>query len=107
MALDGTLGVQDVQVALSNLREYRKRANSLETASRSYQRAFDLARENYRSGAITLLDLLDTDRSTAAARISAASARNGTAQARATLQIATGLGAGVFVAREQPPTTAW
>lgn len=99
--------VEDVQVALSNLRQFQTRAASLEAAARSYERAFDLAQENYRSGAITLLDLLDTDRSTASARISAASARNDAAQAWATLQIAVGSGAGVFATRQQPPTTAW
>ncbi|WP_424932943.1 efflux transporter outer membrane subunit [Amaricoccus macauensis] len=85
--------VEDVQVAQSNLTRYRQRAALLRTAADEYGRALDLAQENYRSGAITLLDLLDTDRNTASARISAASAVNDAAQAWATLKIATGAGA--------------
>lgn len=90
--------IEDVQIALSNLQQYQKRSEALNAAASSYQRAFDLARENYRNGAITLLDLLDTDRSTAAARVDAASAQNDVAQAWATLQIARGAGAGFAVA---------
>jgi len=87
--------VEDVQVAQSNLSRYRQRAAALQRAAEDYGRALSLAQQNYRNGAITLLDLLDTDRSAAAARISAASARNTAAQAWATLKIATGAGAAV------------
>ncbi|WP_138470093.1 efflux transporter outer membrane subunit [Poseidonocella sp. HB161398] len=85
--------VEDVQVGESNLRRYRQRATALRQAADDYGRALALAQENYRNGAITLLDLLDTDRNTASARISAASAVNDAAQAWATLKIATGAGA--------------
>ena len=85
--------VEDVQVAQSNLSRYRQRAALLRTAANDYRRALSLAQENYRNGAITLLDLLETDRNTASARISAASAVNDAAQAWATLKIATGAGA--------------
>lgn len=85
--------VEDVQTAQSNLSRYRQRAALLQTAAKDYGRALSLAQQNYRSGAITLLDLLDTDRSAAAAQISAASAVNDAAQAWATLKIATGAGA--------------
>lgn len=85
--------VEDVQVAQSNLTQYRRRATALQTAAATYGRALELARGNYRGGAITLLDLLDTDRSTATARINAASARNEAAKEWATLQIAVGAGA--------------
>ncbi|QUS36937.1 efflux transporter outer membrane subunit [Falsirhodobacter algicola] len=87
--------VEDVQVARSNLSRYRQRAALLRTAADDYDRALTLAQGNYRNGAITLLDLLDTDRSAASARISAASAVNDAAQAWATLKIATGSGAAV------------
>ncbi|MGG7564828.1 efflux transporter outer membrane subunit [Rhodovulum sp. DZ06] len=86
--------VEDVQIAQSALSRGRQRAAALRTAARGYDRALRLARENYRSGAISLLDLLDTDRNAAAARISAASAANEAAKAWATLKIATGAGAG-------------
>jgi len=84
--------VEDVQVAQSNLARSRQRATLLRTAANDYRRALSLAQENYRNGAITLLDLLETDRNTASARISAASAVNDAAQAWATLKIATGAG---------------
>lgn len=85
--------VQDVQVAQSNLSRYRQRAALLATAASDYSRALTLAQQNYRSGAITLLDLLETDRNAASAKITAASASNDAAQAWATLKIATGAGA--------------
>lgn len=85
--------VEDVQVAQSNLTRYRRRATLLQTAARDYDRALTLAQQNYRSGAITLLDLLETDRNAAAAKISAAAAELDAALAWATLKIATGAGA--------------
>jgi len=85
--------VEDVQVAQSNLAQYRLRATSLTKAAATYEHALELARVNYRSGAITLLDLLDTDRSAASASISAASADNDVFQQWASLQIALGSGA--------------
>lgn len=85
--------IEDVQVAQSNLRYYRQRAAALRQAADEYGRALSLAQKNFRAGAITLLDLLDTDRNTLSARISAASGVNDTAQAWATLKIATGAGA--------------
>ncbi|TCS62810.1 multidrug efflux system outer membrane protein [Primorskyibacter sedentarius] len=84
--------VEDVQVAQSNLSRSRQRAGLLKKAADDYGHALALAQQNYRSGAITLLDLLETDRNTASARISAASAVNDAAQAWATLKIATGAG---------------
>lgn len=87
--------VEEVQVSWSNLNRYRRRAALLRTAASDYERALELAQENYRSGAITLLDLLETDRNAASARISAASAANDVAQAWATLKIATGAGASI------------
>lgn len=87
--------VQDVQVAQSNLQQYRERARYLEQASQSYKHAYELAQRNYKSGAITLLDLLDIDRSSATAAISAVSADNDAMQEWAGLQIAIGAGAAV------------
>ena len=89
--------VEDVQVAQSNLSRYRQRAALLRTAANDYGRALALAQENYRNGAITLLDLLETDRNTSSARITAASAVNDSAQAWATLKIATGAGSAATV----------
>lgn len=84
--------VEDVQVAQSNVSRYRQQAALLRRAANDYGRALTLAQENYRKGAITLLDLLETDRNTNSARITAASAVNDAAQAWAMLKIATGAG---------------
>ncbi|SDX46303.1 outer membrane protein, multidrug efflux system [Albimonas donghaensis] len=84
--------VADVQVAQSNLDQYRRRATALRRAADSYGRALDLARVNYREGAITLLDLLVTDGSAVTARINQASAVNDAAKEWAALQIALGAG---------------
>ena len=90
--------VEDVHVAQSNLTQQRQRSKAFNEAASFYKQAFTLAQENYRAGAITLLELLDTDRSTAAARISSASAINDMAKAWATLQIALGAGQKITVA---------
>ena len=87
--------VEDVQTSQSNLRRYRQRVTTLENAAASYDRAYSLARTNFEAGALPLVDLLDADRQRAAARLSAASARNDAAKEWATLQIATGAGAAV------------
>ncbi len=84
--------VEDVQVAQSNLTQQRERAEAYKASAQFYEQAFELAQENYRAGAITLLELLDTDRSTASAKIAAASSVNDLAKAWATLQIAVGAG---------------
>ncbi len=88
-----TAAVEDVEVAQSNLRQYRNRAAALDQASASYGRALTLARDNYSLGLSDLLTVLDTDRSAASSRISAASARNEAAKEWAALQIAIGAGA--------------
>ncbi|WP_394155014.1 TolC family protein [Loktanella salsilacus] len=87
--------VEDVQVAQSNLSRYRQRAALLQTAADDYNRSLSLAQQNYRNGAITLLDLLETDRNAATAKLSAAAAVLDAAQAWAALKIATGAGAAV------------
>ncbi|OCX61294.1 RND transporter [Thioclava sp. SK-1] len=97
--------VEDVQVAQSNLQQYRQQAARLDQAAQSYTRALELGRTNYRNGALTLLDLLDTDRSQATARIAAASARNTAAQEWAMLQIAIGAGAGYAQSPQEASVT--
>lgn len=87
--------VEDVQVSVSNFTQYQQQSDALTKSSDFYVKALELAQLNYRNGAITLLDLLDTDRSAASARISAASAINSVMQEWATLQIAMGAGANV------------
>lgn len=103
-AVTGAVG--DVQVAQSNLQQYRLQASQLQQAADSYGRALGLAQETYRAGGMTLLDLLDTDRSESTARIAAASARNSAAQEWATLQIAIGAGAAYAESPEEKPAAA-
>ena len=86
-----------MQVAQSNLRRYREQTSALERAASAYNRAYQLARTSFAEGGLALLDLLDSDRSTASARLSAASARNEAAKEWAALQIAMGAGAGELV----------
>ncbi|MBD2859427.1 efflux transporter outer membrane subunit [Spongiibacter sp. KMU-158] len=86
--------VEDVQIGQSNLEHYTARSTALQQAAESYQQALAMAQENFRAGAITLLDLLDTDRNALAASLSAASAINDNAKAWAVLKIAIGAGAG-------------
>lgn len=87
--------VEDVQAAQSNLTQYRIRQGALERAAKFYDDALGMGRNNYQAGLSSLLDLLDTDRSAASAKISAASAENEAAKEWATLQIATGAGAAI------------
>ena len=86
--------VEDVQVAQSNFTLYQEQTELLSKAAASYGRALALGRNNYRNGAMTLLNLLDTVRSEASAQINAASAHNSAVKEWASLQIAIGAGAG-------------
>ncbi|MCW4627750.1 MULTISPECIES: efflux transporter outer membrane subunit [Marinomonas] len=86
--------VEDVQVAQSNFTLYQEQTELLNKAAASYGRALALGRNNYRNGAMTLLDLLDTVRSEASAQINAASVHNSAIKEWASLQIAIGAGAG-------------
>lgn len=86
--------VEDVHVAQSNFTLYLQQSELLKQAAESYNIALELGHNNFKNGAMTLLDLLDTVRSEASTQISAASARNTALQEWATLQIAIGAGAG-------------
>lgn len=92
---DVSNAVKDVQVAMSNLSEYRKRASSLGQASSAYSKALSVERENYKNGAITLLDLINVDLEATSSQISAASAVNNAALEWATLQVAAGAGSAI------------
>ncbi|MCB5161255.1 efflux transporter outer membrane subunit [Marinomonas algarum] len=86
--------VEDVQVAQSNFTLYMQQSDLLKQAAESYSTALELGHNNFKNGAMTLLDLLDTVRSEASTQISAASARNTALQEWTALQIAIGAGAG-------------
>ncbi|MBU2958184.1 efflux transporter outer membrane subunit [Paracoccus sp. C2R09] len=92
--------IEDVQTGQSDLRLYRQQVDALDAAAASYDRAYDLARQNFEAGALPLVDLLDADRERLSARLSAASARNTAAQAWTALQIAIGAGGAVTAIAE-------
>ncbi|RWR09045.1 efflux transporter outer membrane subunit [Paenirhodobacter populi] len=87
--------VEDVQAAYSRSVRDRRTVDLLGNSVNSYARALQLSRDSYEQGALSLLDLLDTDRSLASARLSQASAVQSMAVDWATLQVA--LGAGAYV----------
>lgn len=93
--------VEDVQTANSQRLRDGQTVSLLQRAENSYQRALDLSRQNYEAGALSLLDLLDADRSLATAQTSLASAVRTQAVDYATLQIA--LGAGAYPAAPPAP----
>lgn len=84
--------VEDVQTAQSNLRRYRQRVVTLQAAVEAHDRAYGLARQNFEAGSLSLLDLLEVDRSRAQARLAVVSAQNDAAKEWAALQIAIGAG---------------
>lgn len=85
--------VQDVQSANSAWLRDRDKVKFLKQSVESYQRSLDLSLETYEAGVMTLLDLLDTDRSLAAARIDFADSLRDMSTNWATLQVALGAGA--------------
>ncbi|HEY0212962.1 MAG TPA: efflux transporter outer membrane subunit [Paenirhodobacter sp.] len=94
--------VEDVQAAHSRWTRDRSTVTLLGSSAENYARALQLSRDSYEQGALSLLDLLDTDRSLATARLSQASAIRSLAVDWATLQVATGAGAYVGSAAARP-----
>lgn len=88
-----TSAVESVQRAQSNLRRHQRRIASLEAALSRQEQAHELAIARFEEGSITLLEMLEVDRTSASARLAVMSARNDAAQEWATLQIAIGSGA--------------
>lgn len=84
--------IEDVQTALSNLRRTRQRLSALSAALRSQEEAHDLAVSSFRENSITLLELLEIDRTTVSARSAVLSAENDAAQQWAVLSLAIGEG---------------
>ena len=87
--------VEDVQSADSAWRRDRQTVTLLNRSAASYARALELSRDSFNRGTLALLDLLDTDRSLASARLSLAGAIRDMSVDWATLQVA--LGAGAYV----------
>ncbi len=87
--------VEDVQTALSDLTQQRRRLSALQQSAEAYRRAFVLSQESYAAGSLSAIDLLDSERTATDAELAVAAARRDIALAWATLQIATGAGAEV------------
>lgn len=87
--------IQDVQSANSTWKRDREKVEFLKRSMESYSRSLDLSLETYEAGVTNLLDLLDTDRSLASARIQFANALRAMSINWASLQIALGAGAEV------------
>lgn len=85
--------VEDVQAANSAWIRDREKVDLLRESMDAYQRSLDLSFQTYEAGATTRLELLDTDRSLASARIQFANALRDLSIDWATLQIALGAGA--------------
>lgn len=84
--------VENVEVGTSAYRNSQRTVASLRRAVASNDEALDLSRETYEAGALTLLDLLDTERNASNQRLSLAAAQRDLANDWISLQIATGRG---------------
>ncbi|WP_045390558.1 efflux transporter outer membrane subunit [Falsirhodobacter sp. alg1] len=85
--------IEDVQSANSTWRRDQQTVDAYARSAASYERALNLSQQNFEAGALSLLDLLDTDRSLASARLSLVDSIRDMAVDYATLQIALGAGA--------------
>ncbi|GHF64347.1 efflux transporter outer membrane subunit [Seohaeicola zhoushanensis] len=92
--------VEDVQSANSRWVRDRQSVGLLGNSVEAYARALQLSRQSYEQGALSLLDLLDTDRSLETARLGLAAGIQSMAVDWATLQVA--LGAGAYVGSPTP-----
>lgn len=79
--------------ANSTYRRNGQTVSLLTRSTNSYARARELSQANFEAGSLSLLDLLDTDRSLAGARLGLAAAVRDQAVNWATLQVALGAGA--------------
>ena len=84
--------VQSVEVSASNLSNQRRQVNLLRQSVRSQERSLSLTRGVYENGAISLLDLIETERATLGLQISLATAVRDAANSWMQLQIASGRG---------------
>lgn len=87
--------IQDVQTANSAWLRDRDKVKFLKLSMDAYNRSLDLSLKTYEVGITGLLDVLDTDRSLASARIEFANALRSMSINWATLQIALGAGSSV------------
>ncbi|MDX3927054.1 MAG: efflux transporter outer membrane subunit [Shinella sp.] len=85
--------VEEVENAQTALRRDAQTVAALRNVVQSYEQALSLARESYRGGASTVLDVLDAERNVATGRLSLASAIRQLARDYVALNVAIGGGA--------------
>jgi multidrug efflux system outer membrane protein len=84
--------VEDVQIAQSSYQRSRREVEAHRKAAASYQSVLDLSTQTYHAGTISLLELLDAQRSNATSQLSLAASVQELANSWAILQIAAGRG---------------
>ncbi len=90
--------VEEVENALISLRKNYETVAALRKVVSSYEEALSLARESYKGGATSLLDVLDAERSLSSARIQLAAGIRSLATNYVALNVAVGGGSGIEVA---------
>jgi multidrug efflux system outer membrane protein len=90
--------VEDVENALISLRKNYETVAALRKVVSSYEEALGLARESYKGGATSLLDVLDAERSLSSARIQLAAGIRSLATNYVALNVAVGGGSAIEVA---------
>ncbi len=88
-------GIEEVENALVALRNNYQTVAALRKVVNSYEDALGLARESYKGGATSLLDVLDAERNLANSRIALAAGIRNLANNYVSLNVAIGGGAGV------------
>ncbi|WP_075291192.1 efflux transporter outer membrane subunit [Pararhizobium arenae] len=87
--------VEEVENALIALRKNYETVAALRKVVDSYEQALSLARESYRGGATSLLDVLDAERNLAASRVTLAASIRNLASNYVALNIAIGGGSAI------------
>ncbi len=95
-------GVEEVENALVGLRNNYETVAALRKVVDSSERALGLARESYKGGATSLLDVLDAERSLAASRVSLAASIRNLANSYVSLNVAIGGGSAIEPADGKP-----
>lgn len=87
--------VEEVEDALIALSQHTQTAAAQRRVVRSYEQALSLARESYRGGATTILDVLDAERNVSIGRLALAQTIRNLAQDYVALNVAIGAGSEV------------
>ncbi|SES31918.1 efflux transporter outer membrane subunit [Rhizobium sp. NFR03] len=91
-------GIEEVENAMIALRKNYETVSALRRVVASSEQALGLARESYRGGATSLLDVLDAERTLSDSRIQLAAAIRSLAANYVALNVALGGGSGIEVA---------